>query len=56
LLQPFAQVGRDKNNYWLVYPESSRNFPKIRAFRDWLLEATAFLRAEESGGVSASEG
>jgi len=55
LLQPFAQVGTDKNNYWLVYPESSRNFPKIRAFRDWLLDATAPLRDEEGGIASTSK-
>ncbi|WP_423604924.1 LysR substrate-binding domain-containing protein [Sphingomonas sp. MS122] len=26
-----------RNSFWLVYPESKRHTPKIRAFRDWLL-------------------
>ncbi|QND51654.1 LysR family transcriptional regulator [Phyllobacterium sp. 628] len=37
LIQPFDVVGTDVHAYWLVYPESRRNVPKIRAFRDWLL-------------------
>jgi LysR family glycine cleavage system transcriptional activator len=39
LIQPFDLVAWDGNSYWLVYPEARRNVPKIRAFRDWLLEA-----------------
>jgi LysR family transcriptional regulator, glycine cleavage system transcriptional activator len=41
LIQPFDIVGDDGHAYWLVYPESRRNVPKIRAFRDWLLEEVA---------------
>lgn len=37
LIQPFDIVGTADHFYWLVYPESRRNVPKIRAFRDWLL-------------------
>jgi len=37
LIQPFDIVGTADHYYWLVYPESRRNVPKVRAFRDWLL-------------------
>ncbi len=39
LIQPFEACYQDKNTYWLVYPESRRNAPKIRKFHAWL-EAT----------------
>lgn len=38
LVMPFDLVSRDGSAYWLVYPESRRGQPKIRAFRDWLLK------------------
>lgn len=38
LVMPFDLVCRDGSAYWLVYPESRRSQPKIRAFRDWLLK------------------
>jgi len=38
LVQPFAQISRDPRGYWLAYPEARRNVPKIRAFREWILE------------------
>lgn len=38
LIMPFDLIGRDGSGYWLVYPESRRSQPKIRAFRDWLLK------------------
>jgi LysR family transcriptional regulator, glycine cleavage system transcriptional activator len=41
LIQPFELLATDGNAYWLVYPESRRNAPKIRAFRDWLLAEVA---------------
>ncbi|MXN65773.1 transcriptional regulator GcvA [Stappia sp. GBMRC 2046] len=42
LVQPFDLVAEDGRGYWLVYPETRTNSPKIRAFRDWILsEATA---------------
>lgn len=47
LAQPFDLVGWDGHYYYLVYPEARRNNPKIRAFRDWIVEATAGLRALE---------
>ncbi|CAN7262352.1 transcriptional regulator GcvA [Mesorhizobium sp. LjNodule214] len=41
LIQPFDLVGNDGHAYWLVYPETRRNAPKIRAFRDWILTEIA---------------
>jgi len=39
LLQPFPLVCDEGRNYWLAYPESRRNIPKIRAFRNWITAA-----------------
>jgi LysR family glycine cleavage system transcriptional activator len=36
LVQPFDLVCEDGHCYWLVYPETRRNVPKIRAFREWI--------------------
>lgn len=47
LMQPFDTVGWEGHYYYFVYPENRRNWPKIRAFRDWVIEATAPLRALE---------
>lgn len=47
LVQPFDLVGWDGHHYYLVYPESRRNVPKIKAFRDWLVPATEVLRRRE---------
>jgi LysR family glycine cleavage system transcriptional activator len=42
LAQPFPLVcGDDKTAYWLTYPETRRHQPKIRVFRDWLLDEIA---------------
>jgi LysR family glycine cleavage system transcriptional activator len=38
LVVPFDLLCNDGRDYWLVYAESRRNVPKIRAFRDWMLE------------------
>ncbi|EJL57173.1 transcriptional regulator [Rhizobium sp. CF122] len=39
LIQPFPIVCSDNDwDYWLAYPESRRNVPKIKAFRNWILE------------------
>jgi LysR family glycine cleavage system transcriptional activator len=38
LVQPFPLVRESPDlHYWLVYSESRRRSPKIRAFRDWIL-------------------
>lgn len=39
LIQPFPLVYQPGSLYWLVYPEGRRRSPKIRAFREWLLDA-----------------
>ncbi|MGE3742722.1 MAG: LysR substrate-binding domain-containing protein [Geminicoccaceae bacterium] len=38
LVQVFDLVGGQGESFWLVYPEARRNVPKIRAWRDWLIE------------------
>lgn len=37
LYQPFETTCEDGKGYWLVYPESRRNSPKIRMFHSWLM-------------------
>lgn len=37
LIQPFDLLCDDGRSYWLVYPESRRIVPKIRAFRAWIM-------------------
>lgn len=46
LIQPFDLLAPAGRGYYLVYPESRRNSPKIKAFRDWILEASKPLRGE----------
>ncbi|MBD9373159.1 LysR family transcriptional regulator [Rhizobium sp. ARZ01] len=44
LYQPFDIACADGKAHWLVYPESRRNIPKIRLFRNWLRsEAPTFI-------------
>jgi LysR family glycine cleavage system transcriptional activator len=38
LVQPFDLVARSDSSCWLVYPQERQNSPKIRAFRDWILQ------------------
>lgn len=45
LVQPFPLLAEAARGYYLAYPESRRNAPKVRMFRDWMLEATAYMRA-----------
>ena len=47
LVQPFDLVGWEGHYYYFVYPENRRNWPKVRAFRDWIVDAAAPLRALE---------
>jgi LysR family glycine cleavage system transcriptional activator len=39
LVAPFDHFAVDPKPMWLVYPEHKRRHGKIRAFRDWLLDA-----------------
>ncbi|MBJ3785109.1 LysR substrate-binding domain-containing protein [Devosia sediminis] len=45
LIQPFPLLAEAGRGYYLAYPESRRNQPKIRMFRDWMLSATEYMRA-----------
>ena len=36
LIAPYETLSEDGDAYWLAYPESRRNVPKIKAFRDWI--------------------
>lgn len=45
LVQPFDLVGREDGSYSLVYPQSRRRSPKVRAFRDWIISAFENERA-----------
>lgn len=45
LVQPFEPVAIIGNGIWLCYSEERRRSPKIRAFRDWILET---LQADEA--------
>jgi DNA-binding transcriptional LysR family regulator len=38
LFQPFELVVPNGDSYWLVYPEAVAERPKVKAFREWLLE------------------
>lgn len=38
LLQPFDLISNDGRDYWLAYSEDRRNIPRIKAFREWMLE------------------
>jgi LysR family glycine cleavage system transcriptional activator len=41
LIQLFDLVVEAKRSYWLVYPKARRRLPKVRAFRDWIMEEAA---------------
>ncbi|MGO1162674.1 transcriptional regulator GcvA [Brucella pseudogrignonensis] len=41
LIQPFDLLCDDGQAYWLVYPKARKNMPKIRAFREWILDELA---------------
>ena len=44
LVQPFDQVTTRGYAYWLVYPSERRLVPKIKRFREWLLDKTERAR------------
>ena len=49
LVVPFGPHLRSNLRYFMVTPAGSGERPKIRAFRDWLLQETAGARAKEGG-------
>jgi LysR family transcriptional regulator, glycine cleavage system transcriptional activator len=48
LIQPFDLLGEDQDCFWLAYPESRRNAPKIAAFRAWILAEMAQMKGEQA--------
>lgn len=53
LIRPFDVVLRT-GSYWLVYPKARRRYPKIQAFRDWILREAA-EGAEAPGTLAQNE-
>lgn len=51
LVQPFPLLAYDGASQWIVYPESKRNQPKVRAFRDWTLAEVAHMAATEPASI-----
>jgi LysR family glycine cleavage system transcriptional activator len=49
LVRPFDQVSTRGYGYWLVVAEGRQNVPKIKRFREWLLEQMARDRAALAG-------
>ena len=39
LVQVHPHIAYERDIFWLVYPERKRNLAKVRAFRDWLIDA-----------------
>ena len=50
LVRPFGPDIPSKLNYYVVTPEGRGEHPKIRAFRDWLLEEVARRTAGRASG------
>ncbi len=48
LVRPFDLSVPAEFAYYVVYPEASARLPKVRAFRDWLLEEAAAEAAERT--------
>lgn len=49
LVQPFAQRLPVKMNYHLVTTPQKARVPKVAAFRDWIVEESAYLREPSDG-------
>jgi LysR family glycine cleavage system transcriptional activator len=54
LIRPFDSSIGDGKSYWLVYPPSRRNQPRIRAFRSWIEEALAKDLGDQGLGAFAA--
>jgi LysR family glycine cleavage system transcriptional activator len=55
LVQPFPHRALYRNSFWLVCPEHKRNLPKVRALRDWLVEAVRVAVGEGVGALLRPE-
>jgi LysR family glycine cleavage system transcriptional activator len=51
LVQPFTKVSTRGFAYWLVYPPERRMVPKVKRFREWLLDE---LNAAEALAIAAA--
>jgi LysR family transcriptional regulator, glycine cleavage system transcriptional activator len=51
LVQVFDHIARDRRGFWLVYAESKRNLPKVRAFREWLIAAVTEAAGDDPYGM-----
>ncbi|MGF7150669.1 LysR family glycine cleavage system transcriptional activator [Sphingomonas zeicaulis] len=51
LVQPFAQFATYRNGFYLVYAEHKRNLPKVRALRDWLIDAVRRAAGDDPYGM-----
>lgn len=51
LVQPLPQIAQYRNAFWLMYADGKRNQPKIRAFRDWLLEEVKTALGDDPHGA-----
>lgn len=51
LVQPFPHVATYRNDFYLAYPEHKRNLPKVRALRDWLLDAVKRAAGDDAYGI-----
>jgi LysR family glycine cleavage system transcriptional activator len=49
LIQPFERVIDEGTGYWLAYPESRRNVPKIKKFREWIVAEAEAARRDGIG-------
>jgi LysR family glycine cleavage system transcriptional activator len=50
LVPVLPHIAMYRNSFWLMYAESKRNLPKIRAFRDWLLAEIAAAAQDDPFG------
>jgi LysR family glycine cleavage system transcriptional activator len=51
LIAPFNHPCSDDIGIWFVHPQNRRNTPRIRAFREWIIEAVANDRARTEPGL-----
>ena len=51
LVQPFDHIAWYRHGFWLVYAEHKRNLPKVRAFRDWLMDAVRRAAGDDPYGI-----
>ena len=50
LVEAVPSYVREIASYWVVYPPHARNTPKVKAFRDWIVEAFAAEIAADPDG------